>query len=214
MIILKECSLKVFGKKLAQKIDLSVRPQEIVGIVAPSGFGKTSLFRAMFKHDGYMLDGDIEFDPSSSGYVPQKGGMVDWLTVDQNAELFFSDKKNPPIPKELNIMHLGSRRSDTLSGGEYQRCMLWLGISLAKRAIILDEPFTGLDVAVKETSINWLKEQVKNKKLEVILATHDIDMIYSLCNRVAVLSTHKTSVVEVDGTMSQTELKNRVIDLF
>ncbi|MEL7028709.1 MAG: ATP-binding cassette domain-containing protein [Pseudomonadota bacterium] len=213
VIEFERVTLSVFGRRLARNIALSGFSREAVGIVAQSGFGKTSLFRAMFGVEGYKLDGGYNFDQDSAGYVPQRGGLVPWLTLEENSEVLLNASNFAP-PESLDLSHLGKRKATELSGGEYQRAVLWIGVESARKCLVLDEPFTSVDIKRKEQCIQYLIERMKSRDNCVIVSSHDINFLYNVCDKIFILRQESSHPIFVNDIKSETELKNIILNIF
>lgn len=202
-------------------LDLTVRRGEIIGVVGGSGTGKSVLMRAIIglqtplsgrievlgdeisdAHD------DSEIDIRSRwGILFQGGALFSTLTVAENIQVpikeFYKDigpdlldeiarfkVALSGLPEEVAAMY-----PSQLSGGMRKRAGLARALALDPELLFLDEPTAGLDpigAAAFDTLIGELQETLG---LTVFLITHDLDTLYAICDRVAVLADKKVIAV-------------------
>jgi molybdate transport system ATP-binding protein len=139
-------------------------------------------------------DGGLCLPPHKRGIVlaSQKPSLFPHMTVLENirfgypraagsAEQDHLDELNESIPKLFRIDHLLQRRPAELSGGEAQRVHL-ARATLARRihVLLLDEPFTGLDRALRDELITDLLEWQENSKVPILSVTHDVTEAFQL----------------------------------
>lgn len=195
---------KRLGKKLILKgISADLEPQ-VVGLLGANGAGKTTLIRCLTGI--YDLDkGEVDYEGESIekspsyrphlGYLPQAFGMFRELTVYEMMDYFCALKK---VPKDqrgdmirdcLNKVNLEDRissRVSTLSGGMTRRAGIAQSLLGDAKVIIMDEPTSGLDPQERtrfKNMVTLLKEQEKL----VLLSTHIVEDVDSLCDTVLVM---------------------------
>ncbi len=195
-------------------LDLSVRRGEIIGVVGGSGTGKSVLMRTIL---GLQIPeaGQIEVlgvdartgrraarqhIERNTGVLFQDGALFSSLTVGENVQLPLKEN-HPELPDtfryELALLKvkLAGLPADTvsklpsqLSGGMRKRAGLARALALDPPLLFLDEPTAGLDpigAAAFDRLIKTLQEALG---LTVFLITHDLDTLYAICDRVAVLA--------------------------
>ena len=211
-----------FGEQVIHEgLDLEVRKGEILGVVGGSGTGKSVLMRSIIGLQ-IPVEGDIEvlgrsitdaqedddIDIRSRwGVLFQGGALFSTLTVAENVEVplkeFF-----PEISAELmheiarnKVVLSGlpeeatSKYPAELSGGMKKRAGLARALALDPELLFLDEPTAGLDpigAAAFDALIVELKQALE---LTVFLITHDLDTLYEICDRIAVLADGKVIAV-------------------
>lgn len=154
-------------------------------IVGPSGCGKTTLLEILsglqeMTQGEIWLQGEKGANPNRVAVVFQEPTLFPYLNVleniafgaDQNAALDVQ-KKAEEIAALLELSDLKQRRADTLSGGEKQRVAI--GRALMKEAdlILMDEPFSALDVPLKHSLGDKLRALQKQLSLTILYVTHD-----------------------------------------
>ncbi|MEN6509009.1 MAG: ATP-binding cassette domain-containing protein [Smithella sp.] len=169
-------------------------------MIGPSGGGKTTVIRMLAglakPDDGRIIFGDeVWFDAGQCihippqkrrlGYVFQDYTLFPNLNLYDNAAFAAVDKKEVDVLFELfKIEHLKKRRPHMVSGGERQRCAICQALARHPRLLLLDEPFSALDVITRR----GLREELKNLKgklsCPVIYVTHDINEALFLADEI------------------------------
>lgn len=206
-------------------LDLDVQKGEIIGIVGGSGTGKSVLLRAII---GLVqpTDGNITIFGKSLndlalaerrtlerrwGVLFQDGALFSSLTVLQNVQVPLREhlKLKPPLIDEvarLKISMVGlqpeaeSKMPSELSGGMRKRAGLARALALDPEVLFLDEPTAGLDPIGASAFDNLIRKLQAALGLTVFLVTHDLDTLYTVCDRVAVLAEKRVLAV---GTLEE-----------
>ncbi|MHA7819263.1 MAG: ABC transporter ATP-binding protein [Erythrobacter sp.] len=204
-----------------ENLDLEVRRGEILGVVGGSGTGKSVLMRSIIGLQrpsegridvlGRTITG-IDLDKKIGvrrrwGVLFQGGALFSTLTVGENVEVPLKEFY-PEIDDELRreiarykVMLSGlpeeaiAKYPSELSGGMKKRAGLARALALDPELLFLDEPTAGLDpigAAAFDRQTRELKEVLG---LTVFLITHDLDTLYEICDRVAVLADKKVIAV-------------------
>lgn len=159
-------------------------------MIGPSGGGKTTIIRMLAgletPDEGQVIFGDeVWFDSARRinvtpqkrrlGYVFQDYNLFPHLNLLDNAAFAAVDKKEvDELFELLKISHLRKRKPHMVSGGERQRCAICQALARHPRLLLLDEPFSALDVVTRR----GLREELKNLKgrlsCPIIYVTHDI----------------------------------------
>jgi molybdate transport system ATP-binding protein len=152
----------------------------------PTGCGKSSLLRALaglerLRSGRVTLDGtDLTTLPPEArrvGFVFQTSALFPHLSVEQNVGF---GGAGAPWLERLGLGAFAQRRPDSLSGGERQRVALARALAREPRVLLLDEPFSALDAASRDSAIALLKEVVAEKKLIALMVTHSVEDTASL----------------------------------
>jgi iron(III) transport system ATP-binding protein len=198
---------KSFGaNEVLSGVDLEVDDGEILAVLGPSGCGKTTLLRIVA---GFIepdvglvaLDGATVADGRTSvpawrrrvGYLPQAGALFPHLDVRGNI-LFGLPRKqrtDQRLAEMLNLAELPANVARSypreLSGGQQQRVALARALAPGPRVVLLDEPFSSLDAALRLSAGREVTAVLRNAGSTAVLVTHDQGEALSLADRVAVM---------------------------
>ena len=211
-----------FGEHVIHEdLSLKVRRGEILGVVGGSGTGKSVLMRAIIglqRPDEGSIDvlGQSMTDPPSDedidirsrwGVLFQGGALFSTLTVGENVEVplkqFYpelSDKLREEIARfKVRLGGLPEAAAFNypaeLSGGMMKRAGLARALALDPELLFLDEPTSGLDPIAAAAFDALTRELKETLGLTVFLITHDLDTLYEICDRVAVLADKKVIAI-------------------
>jgi len=217
-----------FGRQVVHEdLDLTVRRGEILGVVGGSGTGKSVLMRSILGlrppqagrievlgHAVVPAAGGHELLRRHSGVLFQDGALFSSLTVLENIEV--------PLKAHCPNLSTGFRRElarlkldwsglpvtaadklpAALSGGMRKRAGLARALALDPELLFLDEPTAGLDPIGAAAFDHLLRMLQQTLGLTVFLITHDLDTLYAICDRVAVVAERRILVV---GPLSDVE---------
>jgi len=208
MIEVEAALIGHLAQLVAGPIDLSVRQGEIVAIVGPSGCGKTTLLKTI-SGEIPLLDGSLLIEGQSRprpwlvthlSRTLQSFPLLHWLTVEQNLGMAARMKGVDALDiegvlGEFSALHLKTRYPKTLSGGERCRASLAQAVISRPRILLLDEPFTGLDLQVKEDIAEHLFSFARSHDTAIIFVTHDLFDACGYAQRVIVLTGRRPAKV-------------------
>lgn len=227
-VVIRVRDLRVaFGDKVIMEgLDLDVMRGEILGFVGGSGQGKSVLTRTILglvqKSRGKIEVFGEDVDTLNSaqrralerrfGVMFQQGALFSALTVKQNIQLPMREylKLSPDLLDELAMVKLdlvglspdaADKAPSELSGGMIKRAALARALALDPEIVFLDEPTSGLDpigAAEFDELIMTLKQTLG---LTVFMVTHDLDSLYSACDRIAALADKRVIAVGSLATM-------------
>ena len=190
--------------EVVRGVSLVVSEREVLGVLGPSGAGKTTLFRALVGEVApaagrIELDGqDISTEPlwrraqRGVGYVPQTPSVLWDLTVEQNLTTFekLSRAADPrgarAWAREVELDERLSVRAGALSGGERRRLELARALIGRPKILVCDEPFAGIDPAGAER-LGRLLRQRADAGTGVVLADHHVAEALHVCDRALLL---------------------------
>lgn len=194
-----------FGAQVVHKdLDLDVRRGEILGVVGPSGSGKSVLLRKIVGLD-VLQEGSVEFPvfdatgaPKRLGVMFQDGALFSNLTVLENVEAPLREHtalsqtlRSQIAAAKLAMAGLGAdahhKQPAQISGGMRKRAAVARALALDPPLLFLDEPTAGLDPIAAERFDRMVEELARALGLTVFLVTHDLDTLHAVCDRVAVL---------------------------
>lgn len=216
-----------FGEQIIhESLDLDVRRGEIIGVVGGSGTGKSVLMRSIIGLQtpdageirvlGENMIGREEDEAKNIrrrwGVLFQNGALFSTLTVAENVEVpiheYFPYLK-PPLLDEIASFKIamsglpanaGPKYPSELSGGMRKRAGLARALALDPELLFLDEPTAGLDPIGAAGFDELIQALQQRLDLTVFLITHDLDTLWAICDRVAVLADRKVVAV---GTIEE-----------
>ncbi|SIT79583.1 phospholipid/cholesterol/gamma-HCH transport system ATP-binding protein [Pontibaca methylaminivorans] len=218
--------VKSFGTHTVHDgLDLDVRRGEIMGIVGGSGTGKSVLLRqivGLLKPDAGEIEvfGEDVRDTSGDAYrqlrrrwgvMFQDGALFSSLTVRQNVEAPMREQLSLPDDLRKTLAGIKVRMAglpenahdkfpSDLSGGMRKRAGLARAISLDPELVFLDEPTAGLDPIGAAEFDKLIARLQATLGLTVFMVTHDLDSLFAICDRIAVLAEKRVLAV---GTMDE-----------
>ena len=191
------------GRKVVKGISLEVSQGEIVGLLGPTGAGKTPSFYmivGLIKPNGgnIYLDGtEITKYPmykraqNGIGYLAQEASVFRKLSIEDNIlsvlQLTKLSKKEQlmkmeSLIEEFSLGHIRKSRGDLLSGGERRRTEIARALATDPNFILLDEPFAGVDpVAVED--IQRIIAQLKDKNIGILITDHNVQETLAITDR-------------------------------
>ncbi len=203
-----------FGERLVmQGLDLDVYRGEVLGVVGGSGTGKSVLTRTILglvrKTSGLIEIFGENIDSQSPqahaaierriGVMFQQGALFSGLTVKQNVEVPMREHLalSPRLSEELAMLKIAlaglspdaaNKYPSELSGGMTKRAALARALALDPELVFLDEPTSGLDPIGAAEFDELIATLQRTLGLTVFMVTHDLDSLYSICDRIAALA--------------------------
>ena len=201
-------AVELGGRRVLTEVDLTVGTGELVGLLGPNGAGKTTLLRAVVglqrARAGRVTVSGRPASPGRAaiGYVPQRHefawdfpisvedvvmsgrtrtigllrrpGVADWRAVNDALE-------------RTRMTDLRTRPVGQLSGGQRQRVLVARALALGSPVLLLDEPFTGLDLPTQEL-LTELFQTLAAEGAAVLMTTHDLASALFSCSRLVLLN--------------------------
>ena len=189
-------------QKVLEDVNFTLYENEILGLVGESGCGKTTLSKAILgfikPEEGeiihYTKNPQMVFQDPFSSLNPSK--KIGWILEEP--------LRMQKIPKEIRRQRVEEmsektgltkehlkRRPKELSGGQRQRVSIALALLQGAGFIIADEPVSALDVTIQKQILELLNEVQHEMKLSILFISHDLNVIYQICDRVMVMKEGK-----------------------
>lgn len=209
-------------KLLFDGLNLEISTGEFVALLAPSGIGKTTLFRLLAgqlqplagelyvgaeKVEKVAKIGTVEKVGSRCsriGYMPQRDCLMPWRTVLDNAALGLelsgigkreARRRALELLPQFGLSGTENRYPHELSGGMRQRVSFLRSMLGGSSVLLLDEPFSALDAMVRIQMQEWLLQVWEQHRKTILFITHDIDEALLLADRVLVTANSPVSVL-------------------
>jgi ABC-type Mn2+/Zn2+ transport system ATPase subunit len=184
------------GQTILQNVSFQVPHGGQVAVVGPNGAGKSTLFKALvgllpLRSGRILIHGQpLGHHQDCVAYVPQREA-VDWrfpvtvydvVLMGRYGRLGWLRRAGPKdraavlhALDQMGIADLARRSISDLSGGQQQRVFLARALAQEPHILLMDEPFTGVDVTTQETTLALL-EQLKDQRVTTLVSTHDLNM--------------------------------------
>ena len=199
-------------KEVLHDVDFVVRHGEILGLVGESGTGKTTLSRCILgllePEEGEIIHHTprpqmIFQDPYSS---LNPAYPVEW-SVEEPLRVFGkydAEERKRRVKEMLELVELPEEthkaKPDELSGGQRQRVNIASALIRRPRFVIADEPVSALDVTIQAQILKLLKDLRDEFDLSYLFISHDLNVVYQLCDRVLVM---KDGRIVEQGTIEE-----------
>lgn len=207
----------------------TVEPGTITALVGPNGSGKSTLFKSIMgflePSQGRVRVGGFPVQKAQKqqlmAYVPQSDD-VDWnfpvsvFDVVMMGRYGYMNLLRIPGPKDrrlvmeslerVNMVEFRDRQIGELSGGQKKRAFLARALAQEGKVILLDEPFTGVDVKTEKSMIDLLM-QLRDEGHTILVSTHDLASIATFCDRTILLNRTVLAEGETHTTFTKENLE-------
>jgi NitT/TauT family transport system ATP-binding protein len=209
------------SRPLFHELSLSISTDyPIVGILGPSGIGKTTLLNLiagfeMASQGSICVHDEIVTGPSANRPVVfQDHNLFPWKSVSKNIELGLRatntsraerQKKVNNLLKAMGLEECAEQYPRELSGGMQQRVGLARAMAVTPQCILMDEPFSALDEATRKSVRDFFKLTLESNSTNAIIVTHDAGEAIELCdyliiiNSVGKVTTVETSTIDLES---------------
>jgi ABC-type dipeptide/oligopeptide/nickel transport system ATPase subunit len=209
-LVADELSFGYGTNQVLHDIDLEISSGERVGIVGESGSGKTTLAKLLvgvLHADAVTVNGKqwsrwprrsavrravqlVQQDPYASltPHISARGAVAEAARVTGQASRHEADQRAADLLDAVGLgSHLAARRPGALSGGQCQRVSIARALAASPSVLFADEPTSALDLSVQAQIINLLLELTNDRRIGLVLISHDISVIAHLTERIVVM---------------------------
>ena len=203
MLILEEIFHGYEGLKVINGISLTLLSGQILCLSGPSGCGKTTLLKIIA---GLIAPHGGKFQNffSRTSYVFQEPRLLPWFNTLENIAFGLRAKKVPAskrqqiafnLAKELGIEQAANKYPHQLSGGMQQRVALGRALAVEPDLLLLDEPFSSLDIGRRRKLQDLILKLLSDRNLAAVVVSHDLAEAVRLGNSLVILSPSPSRVV-------------------
>jgi ABC-type nitrate/sulfonate/bicarbonate transport system ATPase subunit len=210
LLSIKDVNLSFGNKTVLKNVSAEIRKinrpgqitGQVVGILGPSGRGKTCLFKiiaGLSKPTSGAVYANSDAQPVQAGevgMVHQDYPLFNHRTVMSNLMLAASVKNKPDVAKDnvnellemFKLTALKNAYPALLSGGQRQRVAILQQILCSSHYLLMDEPFSGLDIVTEDTTLQLILKVANLDDLNtVIVVSHDVSAVVSVCDHIWML---------------------------
>jgi ABC-2 type transport system ATP-binding protein len=211
-------------------VTFTVRRGEVFGLLGKNGAGKSTLIKAMTTliepTSGTLRV--LGMDPRRDGTgirsrigVVQQGESFDFTTVEGNLDVYGilwgvaraeRKRRTEELLAKFGLEDIRKRRAFDISGGQKRRVQVAKEFMHDMDILFLDEPTVGLDIIMRRTLLDSIREQVR-RGLTVVFTTHNLEEADYLCDRVAVIDQGKILVLDTVENLKRLYSGKKTIDL-
>ncbi|WAJ43784.1 ABC transporter ATP-binding protein [Mycobacterium sp. Aquia_216] len=208
-------------------IDLTIDDGDFLAILGRSGSGKSTLLRVIAGLEK-LTSGTVEWSTGNgvarphTGVVFQQPLLMPWLTARENVlfagrfaanRVSFEPEYAQELLRRFDLERVADQYPDQLSGGQAQRVSIIRAVATRARLLLLDEPFSALDPAIRGDLRTWLADLAVELGITVVLVTHDVDEALQLASRVVLLGPDGRIRREWQpGASADEELRREILD--
>jgi ABC-2 type transport system ATP-binding protein len=205
MLVVRDLTKRYGALTAVERVSFDVRPGEVFGLLGPNGSGKSTTVKILMgllepSNGRVELDGrdvleDLQAYKAQLGYVPEEPHLYTYLTGPEYLELIGRLRNIPAsllqqkIDSFLELLGIYDDRYQTLSSyskGMRQKILITAAVLHNPRIVILDEPFSGLDVSAARVLKAFVRSLAAEGKI-VVFSSHVLEVVEQVCSRVVIL---------------------------
>ncbi|MFL0862864.1 ABC transporter ATP-binding protein [Vibrio parahaemolyticus] len=195
------------GFEALKGISLQVKKGDFYALLGPNGAGKSTTIgiisslvnktSGVAKVFGYDIDTDLELAKQNLGLVPQEFNFNQFETVEQiviqqagyyGVSKILAKERAEKYLKKLDLWQKRKERARNLSGGMKRRLMIARALMHEPKLLILDEPTAGVDIELRRSMWDFLKEINQQQGITIILTTHYLEEAEMLCRNIGIIN--------------------------
>lgn len=208
MIKIENLQKKYGEKSVFDNFNLEIKKNKITVILGESGSGKTTLLNVLAFLTEF--DGKVSGVEKPLSMVFQTDRLLPNLTVYENLKLVLGDNGIKNALEQVNMLDAMNLYPKSLSAGMKRRVAIIRALLFPSNTLLMDEPFINLDVALKYSFIERIKEEQKTKKKTIIMVTHDVREAVMIADEIVVIKQGKI-VYKCEKVEKNTE--NKIYDV-
>ncbi len=203
MLILEDIHHKYNHQTVLNNINTNVKPGQILCLTGPSGCGKTTLLQIIARLIN-PTSGKVKNKFLQTGYVFQEPRLLPWCTTLENIAFGLKAKRIGKkqrqkialaIAQKLGIDQAANQYPHQLSGGMQQRVSLGRALAVEPNLLLLDEPFSALDIGRRRNLQGLLLKLLSERNMAAILVSHDLAEAVLVADKLIVLSPSPSKIV-------------------
>lgn len=221
------------GFEALKGISLQVKKGDFYALLGPNGAGKSTTIGVIsslvnktsgtVKVFGYDIDTDLELAKQNLGLVPQEFNFNQFETVEQivlqqagyyGVPKSLAKERAKTYLSKLDLWEKRAERARNLSGGMKRRLMIARALMHEPQLLILDEPTAGVDIELRRSMWQFLKEINQEQGITIILTTHYLEEAEMLCRNIGIIS--KGELIEnttMKSLLSKLTVETFILDL-
>lgn len=221
------------GLEALKGISLNVKKGDFYALLGPNGAGKSTTIGVIsslvnkssgqVKVFGFDIDKDLELAKQNLGLVPQEFNFNQFETVEQivlqqagyyGVSKSVAKERAKKYLSKLDLWGKRSERSRNLSGGMKRRLMIARALMHEPQLLILDEPTAGVDIELRRSMWEFLKEINQEQGITIILTTHYLEEAEMLCRNIGIIN--KGELIEnttMKALLSKLDVETFILDL-
>lgn len=190
----RDACLTIGERTILDRVNIDVRPNEIVTVIGPNGAGKSTLVRCLLGLQP-LTSGEVIRPPGLRvGYVPQRFPQTPNVPLDVRRLLSLtlrpSEAEMDEVLTETGISHLKEAAVSRLSGGELQRALLARALLRKPQLLVLDEPVQAVDFMGEARMYELISGVRKRHGCGILMVSHDLHMVMAESDHVVCLNGH------------------------
>ncbi|WGV99872.1 ABC transporter ATP-binding protein [Vibrio sp. YMD68] len=221
------------GFEALKGISLNVKKGDFYALLGPNGAGKSTTIGVVsslvnktsgkVKVFGFDIDSDLELAKQNLGLVPQEFNFNPFETVEQivlqqagyyGVPRVLAKERAKKYLSQLDLWEKRSERARNLSGGMKRRLMIARALMHEPQLLILDEPTAGVDIELRRSMWEFLKNINKEQGITIILTTHYLEEAEMLCRNIGIIN--RGELIEnttMKALLNQLQVETFILDL-
>ncbi|MCK4265079.1 ATP-binding cassette domain-containing protein [Candidatus Babeliales bacterium] len=211
ILTVKNLTVNINNEIILKDLSFSVKESDVLIILGPNGAGKTTLLRTLLGLIPY--EGKIEWKTQKFSYLPPQELLARKGLPPLSIQDFFKFK-NVSQQKIINILiavgldsSILKKQFNALSTGQFQRMIIAWSLVDEPSVLLFDEPTSGIDIGGEETIYSLLHKFWKEKKLTILLITHDLNIVWEHASKVLCLNKKQLCMGKPNEVLSPENLK-------